>query len=283
LHASQHFLLLASAANLGKAVALAAFVATAPAFQQALCVGGNLADLTAKTQVSSVCFVVELKRLPIECKGMIACDWDLFHGSRVWRACTEDSKLLYLAIHPCVGVGGRIALVCGVALHGACAFASRVETGGDPKSMAQNIAVVVWLVLDHTVGHGWSSEARVDLAGVHFSYLFYFSKMQAQHMLVDMLSLAVSVTAMYAAKNMKVTCCSAATFLACDTTWQRWLTTWQIMLRSLQRPDAQTAAMRYLVAFCKVPLPASSGKSRRSVVVRCRLLCTLPQCLGALH
>lgn len=46
-----HFLVLASVANLGKAIALAAFVATAPAFQQALCRGGNLADITAKNQV----------------------------------------------------------------------------------------------------------------------------------------------------------------------------------------------------------------------------------------
>lgn len=48
---AQHFLLLASIANVGKATALAAFVATAPAFQQALCTGGNLADVTAKGQV----------------------------------------------------------------------------------------------------------------------------------------------------------------------------------------------------------------------------------------
>jgi hypothetical protein len=47
----QHFLALASVANVGKAIALAAFVATSPAFQQALCYGGNLADLTAKNQV----------------------------------------------------------------------------------------------------------------------------------------------------------------------------------------------------------------------------------------
>lgn len=50
----QHFLPLASLANLGKAIALAAFVATAPAFQQALCAGNNLADLTAKNQVGGV-------------------------------------------------------------------------------------------------------------------------------------------------------------------------------------------------------------------------------------
>ena len=46
----QHFLALASVANVGKAIALSAFVATQPALQQALCVGGNLADVTAKGQ-----------------------------------------------------------------------------------------------------------------------------------------------------------------------------------------------------------------------------------------
>lgn len=49
--AVQHFLALASVSNVGKALALAAFVATAPAFQQALCTGGNIADVTAKGQV----------------------------------------------------------------------------------------------------------------------------------------------------------------------------------------------------------------------------------------
>lgn len=41
--------------NVGKALALAAFVATAPAFQQALCTGGNIADVTAKGQVREGC------------------------------------------------------------------------------------------------------------------------------------------------------------------------------------------------------------------------------------
>lgn len=48
-----YFVLLASIANIGRAVGLTAFVATQPAFQQALCTGGNLADLTSKSQVGS--------------------------------------------------------------------------------------------------------------------------------------------------------------------------------------------------------------------------------------
>ena len=44
------FLPLASLANLGKAVALSAFVAVTPSFQHALCKGSNLADITAKNQ-----------------------------------------------------------------------------------------------------------------------------------------------------------------------------------------------------------------------------------------
>jgi hypothetical protein len=46
----QHFLALASIANVGKAISLAAFVAVQPAFQRSLCTGSNLADLTAKNQ-----------------------------------------------------------------------------------------------------------------------------------------------------------------------------------------------------------------------------------------
>lgn len=48
------FLPLASLANLGKAVALSAFVAVTPSFQHALCKGSNLADITAKNQ-AQVC------------------------------------------------------------------------------------------------------------------------------------------------------------------------------------------------------------------------------------
>ena len=46
----QHFLALASVANVGRAVGLTTFVSSQPAFMQALSAGGNLADLSAKTQ-----------------------------------------------------------------------------------------------------------------------------------------------------------------------------------------------------------------------------------------
>ncbi|KAJ9527587.1 hypothetical protein QJQ45_025871 [Haematococcus lacustris] len=64
----QHFLLLASVANVGKAIALAAFVATAPAFQQSLCNGGNLADLTAKNQAQHM--VVDMLALAVSAGAM---------------------------------------------------------------------------------------------------------------------------------------------------------------------------------------------------------------------
>jgi glutamate N-acetyltransferase/amino-acid N-acetyltransferase len=46
----QHFLALASVSNVGRAVGLTTFVSSQPAFMQALSAGGNLADLSAKTQ-----------------------------------------------------------------------------------------------------------------------------------------------------------------------------------------------------------------------------------------
>jgi len=46
----QHFLALASVSNVGRAVGLTTFVSSQPAFMQALSNGGNLADLSAKTQ-----------------------------------------------------------------------------------------------------------------------------------------------------------------------------------------------------------------------------------------
>ncbi|GBF91115.1 hypothetical protein Rsub_04784 [Raphidocelis subcapitata] len=44
------FLLLASISNVGRAVGLTTFVSTQPAFQQALCASGKMADLASKTQ-----------------------------------------------------------------------------------------------------------------------------------------------------------------------------------------------------------------------------------------
>ncbi|KAJ9525557.1 hypothetical protein QJQ45_003083 [Haematococcus lacustris] len=55
-------------ANVGKAIALAAFVATAPAFQQSLCNGGNLADLTAKNQAQHM--VVDMLALAVSAGAM---------------------------------------------------------------------------------------------------------------------------------------------------------------------------------------------------------------------
>jgi hypothetical protein len=48
----QDFLLLASVANVGKAIGLATFVSTSPAFLRSLATRENLADLSAKMQVS---------------------------------------------------------------------------------------------------------------------------------------------------------------------------------------------------------------------------------------
>lgn len=45
-----HFLLLTAVSNVGRAVGLTTFVSTQPAFQQALCASGNMADLASKTQ-----------------------------------------------------------------------------------------------------------------------------------------------------------------------------------------------------------------------------------------
>jgi hypothetical protein len=49
-----HFLLLTAVSNVGRAVGLTTFVSTQPAFQQALCASGNMADLASKTQVCQV-------------------------------------------------------------------------------------------------------------------------------------------------------------------------------------------------------------------------------------
>jgi hypothetical protein len=50
-----HFLLLTAVSNVGRAVGLTTFVSTQPAFQQALCASGNMADLASKTQVRVAC------------------------------------------------------------------------------------------------------------------------------------------------------------------------------------------------------------------------------------
>ncbi|KAG1673256.1 hypothetical protein FOA52_002536 [Chlamydomonas sp. UWO 241] len=64
----QHFLALASVANVGKAIALSAFVAVQPAFQKAMCSGGNLADLAAKNQAQHM--VVDMLALAVSAAFM---------------------------------------------------------------------------------------------------------------------------------------------------------------------------------------------------------------------
>ena len=66
----QHFLALASIANVGKAIALSAFVSTQPAFQKALCAEGNMADLTAKTQAQHM--LVDMISLAVSASVMFA-------------------------------------------------------------------------------------------------------------------------------------------------------------------------------------------------------------------
>lgn len=50
--APQHFLVLASAANVGKSMSMATYIATQPAFQRSFARAENLADINAKGQVS---------------------------------------------------------------------------------------------------------------------------------------------------------------------------------------------------------------------------------------
>jgi glutamate N-acetyltransferase/amino-acid N-acetyltransferase len=63
-----HFLLLTAVSNVGRAVGLTTFVSTQPAFQQALCASGNMADLASKTQVNimkgflSLLLITQLRR-----------------------------------------------------------------------------------------------------------------------------------------------------------------------------------------------------------------------------
>lgn len=50
----QHFLLLASVANVGKSVGLTTFIVTEPAFQKSFCRAENMADISAKTQAQQM-------------------------------------------------------------------------------------------------------------------------------------------------------------------------------------------------------------------------------------
>jgi hypothetical protein len=66
----QHFLLLAAISNVGRAVGLTTFVSTQPAFQQALCASGNMADLASKTQVHTTVRPLEAWHTP--CKSLLS-------------------------------------------------------------------------------------------------------------------------------------------------------------------------------------------------------------------
>lgn len=50
----QHFLVLASVANVGKSVGLTTFIVTEPAFQKSFCKAENMADISAKTQAQQM-------------------------------------------------------------------------------------------------------------------------------------------------------------------------------------------------------------------------------------
>jgi hypothetical protein len=90
-----HFLLLTAVSNVGRAVGLTTFVSTQPAFQQALCASGNMADLASKTQVGVAC----ADRVLIWCthtRGVcigagVRCDWQK----------TQHAKLALYALAIC--------------------------------------------------------------------------------------------------------------------------------------------------------------------------------------
>lgn len=90
-----HFLLLTAVSNVGRAVGLTTFVSTQPAFQQALCASGNMADLASKTQVGVAC----ADRVLIWCthtRGVcigagVRCDWQT----------TQHAKLALYALAIC--------------------------------------------------------------------------------------------------------------------------------------------------------------------------------------
>ncbi|KAE8707067.1 Protein root UVB sensitive 4 [Hibiscus syriacus] len=52
----QHFLLLASLANVAKQMSLACYMATSPPIHRSFAIAGNLAEVSAKSQIQSVCF-----------------------------------------------------------------------------------------------------------------------------------------------------------------------------------------------------------------------------------
>lgn len=93
----QHFLPLASIANVGKAIALAAFVAVHPVFQKELCKNGNLADLTAKNQAQNM--VVDMASLAVSASIMF-----MIRGSERMR------MMLPLCLYPVLAVADLYAI-----------------------------------------------------------------------------------------------------------------------------------------------------------------------------
>eukprot|EP00803_Ostreobium_quekettii_P007799 evm.model.scf_481.5 EVM.evm.TU.scf_481.5 scf_481:67877-76451(-) len=120
----RHFLLLASIANVGKAVSLTTHVSTSPALASSLCLESNLADITAKTQAvypvgTAVDLyatyrelkAVELRSLNCERVQMIADHWVRTGGLRSPK---EISRLESLLGEPNIG-GGFLPLSIGPA------------------------------------------------------------------------------------------------------------------------------------------------------------------------
>lgn len=101
--APQHFLPMASLANVGKSIGLTTFIATQPAFHRSFCLRENLADISAKTQA---------QQMVVDNLGLAAA-----------------VGLTYLCRHSGAGLGGG-----GPA--GRAARAARGGTGGGCRSSA---------------------------------------------------------------------------------------------------------------------------------------------------
>lgn len=95
--APQHFLPMASLANVGKSIGLTTFIATQPAFHRSFCLRENLADISAKTQA---------QQMVVDNLGLAAAVGLTY----LCRHSEASRRLLPLALFPVLAVGDLWAI-----------------------------------------------------------------------------------------------------------------------------------------------------------------------------
>lgn len=186
-----HFLLLTAVSNVGRAVGLTTFVSTQPAFQQALCASGNMADLASKTQVRSstarvaVCLALLGKFL--QSTSGQSTSWHASDGVSCWLCGS------WLWLHSASSAQVPVCEPHHCALH------------SQQSTDYRYLVTLLYSCVDEHQGTRPANTLLCCLLACCLAALLQHSPCQAQHMVMDTLAVAVSATAKYMLRTITTT------------------------------------------------------------------------------